>query len=297
MLEEALLFNSQHLQKVDTKGFGVESDGLYIYRDEKNHETLSGNKIRKLYGSIHLILKNNVKNIVTIGGNYSNYLHACSFLPELLDIHLILIVKGHRPKSFGYTLRELEKKNIELHFISHEELKANQDSIIKTFLAQNTSSVFIPEGGNIANADEGFIPLISNHFNQFDKICVGVGTGATYRSILQHKSLHTNVHGYSAVKDNSLFGKICFDYTFGGFGKMTDELFDFVIQFYETNHILLDPVYTSKMMYGILSDFKKGIHQPDENIVAIHTGGLQGWHGIVERNPKYKIILNYLKPN
>jgi 1-aminocyclopropane-1-carboxylate deaminase len=60
---------------------------------------------------------------------------------------------------------------------------------------------------------------------------------------------------------------------------MTEELMSFVKTFEHNYKILLDPVYTSKMMYGIIQDLKKGVLHPSQKIIAIHTGGLQGWNG------------------
>ena len=45
-----------------------------------------------------------------VGGNYSNYLYACGFLPELLNRRLIVMIKGHEPKNYGYTLQHLKDK-------------------------------------------------------------------------------------------------------------------------------------------------------------------------------------------
>jgi 1-aminocyclopropane-1-carboxylate deaminase len=44
---------------------------------------ISGNKIRKLYGNLEEAKKRGLKTLITIGGNYSNHLHAASFIPEM----------------------------------------------------------------------------------------------------------------------------------------------------------------------------------------------------------------------
>ena len=66
------------------------------------------------------------------------------------------------------------------------------------------------------------------------------------------------------------------DWHFGGFGKWNDELLRFMNDFYRTNNIPLDIVYTSKMMYGIGELLKRGECAPGARILCIHTGGLQG---------------------
>jgi 1-aminocyclopropane-1-carboxylate deaminase/D-cysteine desulfhydrase-like pyridoxal-dependent ACC family enzyme len=46
---------------------------------------------------------------------------------------------------------------------------------------------------------------------------------------------------------------------------------------------LLDPVYTGKMMYGLFELIDKGHFPKGSKIIALHTGGLQGWAGIKDR--------------
>jgi 1-aminocyclopropane-1-carboxylate deaminase len=46
--------------------------------------------------------------------------------------------------------------------------------------------------------------------------------------------------------------------------------------FYEKNKIVLDFVYTAKMMFGINDLIKKEYFSSGSRILAIHTGGLQG---------------------
>jgi D-cysteine desulfhydrase len=45
-----------------------------------------------------------------------------------------------------------------------------------------------------------------------------------------------------------------------------------------TEAILLDPVYTGKIMAGLIGLTREGFFQPDENVLFIHTGGLPSLH-------------------
>lgn len=281
----SLLYNPNLLKKIDLAPFGVPKSDFHIYLDHLNHQELSGNKLRKLYGSILEMKEKNLTTLITIGGNYSNYLYACAFLPELLEINVVAIVKGYEPIKYGFTLQTLKNKNIPLHFHSHEKLMQNYNQIIEELKAKYPNSYFIPEGGSNEFSHLGFESLVSENFNEYDTICIGVGTRASYDSILRYKSENTHLRGYAAPKDDSLLNEIAIensitlDYTFGGFAKMTSELKEFSAEFHALTKILLDPIYTSKMVYGIIEDYKKDILSPSQKIVAIHTGGLQGWEG------------------
>ncbi|MFN5849476.1 MAG: hypothetical protein ACK43K_13360, partial [Chitinophagales bacterium] len=101
----SLEFDASRLIAIDVTKLSLPKTNLFIYLDYLNHSEFSGNKIRKLYGSVLRINDSDYKNIITIGGNYSNYLYACGFLPELLDKNLVVIIKGHEPNKYGYTLK------------------------------------------------------------------------------------------------------------------------------------------------------------------------------------------------
>ena len=68
-------------------------------------------------------------------------------------------------------------------------------------------------------------------------------------------------------------------YHFGGFAKTTDELNQFIISFKQDYDIQLEPVYSGKMLYGILDLVKQDYFKKGSRILAIHGGGLQGIRG------------------
>ena len=72
--------------------------------------------------------------------------------------------------------------------------------------------------------------------------------------------------------------KIEDDQIFGGYGKWNTELIDFIKSFYNQTQIILDPIYTGKMMYAA---HKAG--RLNEDWVYIHTGGIQGNRGFNQR--------------
>ena len=73
------------------------------------------------------------------------------------------------------------------------------------------------------------------------------------------------------------------DYHFGGFGKMKPELIAFINQFHEKHDIPLDGIYTGKMMFGLYALIAQNYFPSGSMITAIHTGGVQGNLGLMER--------------
>jgi 1-aminocyclopropane-1-carboxylate deaminase len=64
---------------------------------------------------------------------------------------------------------------------------------------------------------------------------------------------------------------------------MKPELLEFINRFQERTEIPIDPIYTSKMMFGIYEMIREGRFEKGTTILVIHTGGLQGWQGMKHR--------------
>jgi 1-aminocyclopropane-1-carboxylate deaminase len=162
---------------------------------------------------------------------------------------------------------------------------------------------FIPEGGTNDLAVRGTSEIIKEIDIPFDFICSAVGTGGTIAGLIKGKrTFNYHVIGFSALNNSGfleeavedLIGKdycnwiINNEYSFGGYAKFTNELINFINKFYVQHNIELDPIYTGKMMFGLLDLIGKGFFKPGSVIIALHTGGLQGKIGF---NKRYKNIL------
>ena len=55
---------------------------------------------------------------------------------------------------------------------------------------------------------------------------------------------------------------------------------NFINGFKREHDILLDPIYTSKMMFGVLDLINNNYFSKGARILAIHTGGIQGVDGM-----------------
>ena len=60
-------------------------------------------------------------------------------------------------------------------------------------------------------------------------------------------------------------------------------------QFFKQTKIPLDPVYTSKMVFGVLDLIEKEYFPSNSKILMIHTGGLQGIQGMNQFLEKRKM--------
>jgi 1-aminocyclopropane-1-carboxylate deaminase len=122
-----------------------------------------------------------------------------------------------------------------------------------------------------------------------------VGTGGTISGLINSSKKHQKIIGFPALKGNFLSEEIRKfisrkknwslqkSYHFGGYAKHTEELIDFINTFKEETGVLLDPVYTGKMLFGILDLVQKDTFAEGSKILAIHTGGIQGIAGFNQK--------------
>ena len=65
----------------------------------------------------------------------------------------------------------------------------------------------------------------------------------------------------------------------GGYAKCPTYLQDFILDWQRHHGMLLDPVYTGKLFYGLSQMLAQGEIDMNTRIVALHTGGEQGRRG------------------
>jgi 1-aminocyclopropane-1-carboxylate deaminase len=80
----------------------------------------------------------------------------------------------------------------------------------------------------------------------------------------------------SLLPSSDLAFNIIYDYHFGGYAKKNKELIDFMNEWYNKTGIPSDFVYTGKLFYAVNDLIEKSYFPAGENILIIHSGGLQG---------------------
>ena len=73
------------------------------------------------------------------------------------------------------------------------------------------------------------------------------------------------------------------DFHDGGYGKFSDDLWQFCQTFSKQHAIPLEPIYSGKMLYAVWQLIEQGYFAEGTHIIAVHTGGLQGLDGLKYR--------------
>jgi len=281
------------VQQIKNKLFDEQGITLHIKRDDLIHPLISGNKWRKLKHIVKKASAQNKTHLVTFGGAYSNHLLATAAAAAKFGFISTGIVRGEEVSNDTLFLCRLH--GMQLIFADRESYRYKQALFNKHF-GDDANAFFIDEGGASAEGAQGCAELVDELTQTFDHIFCACGTGTTAAGIingLQKLGLTTEFNAVPVFK-NGGFMKDEIDryltkpipyhlhtsYDFGGYAKVDERLISFIKQFVADTGILIEPVYTGKMLYAIYDLAGKGYFKPGSSILAIHTGGLMGLLGM-----------------
>jgi len=287
-----LLYNATPVQEIRHKL--VESAGvsLFIKREDLNHPLVTGNKWWKLKHNLLQAQLEQKPTLLTFGGAFSNHIYATAAATHELGLNSIGIIRGEETTPLNPTLTFATAQGMQLHYVSREDYRRKNDPIFLEELTRRFGNSFIvPEGGSNALAVKGCEEFAKSLPADVDTICLPVGTGGTIAGIINGSPAEKRILGFSSLKG----GNFLYDdvkqwlnnkeaanwhietrYHFGGYAKHTPELISFMQEFAETTRVVLDIVYTAKMMFGLFDLIKQQHFPKGSRILAIHTGGLQG---------------------
>ncbi|MXN91615.1 pyridoxal-phosphate dependent enzyme [Flavobacterium sp. Sd200] len=268
---------------------------LTVKREDLLHPHISGNKFRKLKYNILQAKQEGRECLLTFGGAFSNHIAASAAAGKEYGFETIGVIRGEELKSKideNPTLAFARKCGMRFKFISREAYRNKTDETFIESLRQEFGDFYLlPEGGTNALAVKGCEEILDEADAVFTHVCCAVGTGGTLSGIINSAKAEQKVIGFPALKGAGLSDDICKfarkgcwelveDYHFGGYGKVSETLITFMNDFFDTAGILLDPVYTGKMFFGVTDLIHKGYFPENARILLIHTGGLQGIAGM-----------------
>lgn len=279
---------------------------LFIKREDEIHPFVSGNKFRKLKYNFLEAKKQQKKTVLTFGGAFSNHIVATAIAGNLSGFKTIGIIRGDelgknvaQTLSQNQTLQIASENGMEFKFVTREMYR-NKTSIefINTLKDEFGDVFVIPEGGTNLLAIKGCEEILTSKDDKFDYICSAVGTGGTIAGLINSANNHQKIIGFPALKGDFLQKEIQqfvsqkdnwhlqTEYHFGGYGKYNLDLIRFINDFKSQTDVQLDPIYTGKMLFGILDMIAKNKFSAGSKILVIHTGGLQGITGFNQKLKK-----------
>jgi 1-aminocyclopropane-1-carboxylate deaminase len=280
------------VHQIKNKLFDERGLKVFLKRDDLIHPIISGNKWRKLKYLLKRALTENKNHLVTFGGAYSNHLLATAAAAALFGFKSTGIVRGEAVNNDTLFLCRLH--GMTLLFTDRESYR-DKHALFNKHFPNDPDAFFIDEGGASPEGAKGCSELIDELTETYDHIFCACGTGATAAGIIngiQNRGLSTEFHAVPVFKnggfikneiDKLLVSAVNYhlhtNYHFGGYGKADDRLIEFIKQFVPATGILIEPVYTGKMMYALYALAADGYFKPGSSILAVHSGGIWGLLG------------------
>ena len=270
---------------------------LRILRLDQTHAEISGNKWFKLKYNLLQANQGGQSTLLTFGGAYSNHIYALAAAARLFGFQSIGIIRGEEYAELNTTLSFAKANGMMLKYMDRQSYRIKMDGHIIGELKKEFGDFYlIPEGGTNELAIKGASEIADHIHDEFDYFCLPVGTGGTMAGLISGLNTQGKIIGFSSLKGSFLAEevsdllskysqrelnnwKINNDYHFGGYAKVKPELIEFIKEVESGFGLLLDPVYTGKMLFGVIDLIKKGVIPSGSKVLTIHTGGLQGRAG------------------
>lgn len=301
------LINDSPVQVISHPLLKMAKVTLSIKRDDLLHPDISGNKWRKLKYNLDYAKNNNITQLLSFGGAFSNHIHALAAAGFHFNFKTTGIIRGEAHYASNPTLSQAQRWHMQLKFVDRKtyRLRDNQD-YLNALQLQYPDAYLIPEGGSNQLALRGVEEVISELTEQIqppiDHVFTATGSAGTLSGLISGAIKHapeTQIHGVAVLKNADYLKKTIKNFIpqhqqinwhlhtqfhEGGYAKVTPHLANFCSQFTAQTKIPIEPVYTGKMLYGLWQLIAQGYFPAGTHIVALHTGGLQGLAGLKEQH-------------
>lgn len=287
----------------------IDLSKLFIKRDDLTGLAGGGNKARKLEYDFAEIIDGGHDVIITAGGIQSNHARMTASAARKLGVDVKLVLGGpdfEIPKGnlllnvmFGAEVRYLVNDDANDHLTLEMEKWADELS------GKGQKPFIIPIGGSTGLGALGYVMAMNELAEQFGKdkvqIIMGVGSCGTFAGailgtkIFMPKARVIGISVSRKVKDikkrtaeiiyesaKLIEYKInvddlsieCYDDYFTEYGMITEEGEKAIYDCANLEGILLDPIYTGKVMAGLMDLTRKSIIDKNIPVIFIHTGGM-----------------------
>ncbi len=289
---------------------GIE---LHCLRLDLTDLAVSGNKWFKLARNIQLAKQQGHSQLLTFGGAFSNHILSTAYECSRQGIASVGVIRGEELNADSNPMLKLAAEaGMQLHFVPRARYRNKyDDESIALYKSHFGEFYIVPEGGSNQEGVEGceaIAGFILNKEYPFDEVFLACGTSATCAGVIRGLSnekrkrpnqAYPRVHGVSMFPPSNKESHSSWmkpelerflngvDYPYElhetrdlpAYGKLTEDLKCFISDFYLQTSILLDPIYTGKMLYYVKQLCEKNVILPSSKVLFIHTGGLHGWLG------------------
>lgn len=296
------------LDKAQRLADKIGLSALFIKRDDLTGLAGGGNKARKLEYDFAEVLKGKYEVVLTAGGIQSNHARMTAAAARKLGLDVKLVLGG---PDFEITKGNLLLDvlfNAEIRYLVDDDANASLENEMQKWadeLAKEGRKPFvIPIGGSTALGVLGYVKAMQELKTQLEddkvQIILGVGSCGTFAGTILGAKIfipNSRVIGISVsrtadaikTRTNELIKESaelidykivddvsieCYDDYHTEYGMITDAGKEAIDLCANLEGVLLDPIYTGKVMAGLIDLVNKNIIDKKIPVVFIHTGGM-----------------------
>ena len=272
---------------------GVE---LAVLRLDRIDPLISGNKWFKLTEHLAEARQAGASGIISLGGAYSNHLHALAAAGKRFGFPTVGLLRGH-PQDTP-TVLDLKAFGMKLHWLGYGGYRARHaPDFWLPWREQYPGLHPVPEGGGgLAGAlgcgvlvEQACAQLHTLGWDDYHGWWLAAGTGTTMAGLALAEAGAHPVYGAMAVPDDHGIaqnvqaivqgGYELLDASLGGFAKVDPQLLGFIEHTQQQCGLPLEPLYTGKALLAMQQQIAAGRFSPGTRLIFLHTGGLQGRRG------------------
>lgn len=275
---------------------GVE---VAVLRLDRIDPLISGNKWFKLTEHLAQAQQAGATGIISLGGAYSNHLHALAAAGKRFGFATVGLLRGH-PQDTP-TVLDLQALGMQLHWLGYGGYRARHAPDFWLPWCERYPRLHpVPEGGGALAGALGCEVLVEQARRQlhtlgwadYDAWWLAAGTGTTLAGLVLAEAGAHPVYGALAVPDDHGVaqnvqvivqgGYELLDASRGGFAKVDQPLLEFIATTEQASGMPLEPLYTGKALLALKQQIEAGRFAPGTRLIFVHTGGLQGRRGFAD---------------
>jgi len=266
-----------------------------VKRLDLTHPVISGNKWYKLRHNLTAAREQGHHTLLSFGGAYSNHIHALAGAGKQFGFNTIGVIRGEPYAPLNPTLQYAVEQGMQLHYLNRVDYRNKHTlEIIETLRQRFGNFYLLPEGGSNMLAVKGVSELVAELPGELDVLACACGTGATLAGLIHGLAGDKQALGVAVLKGAGFLEqdiqmllqqtgnpppqnwRLALDYHCGGYAKTIPELLAFIHEFEARHQLPLEPTYTGKLMWALMTMVERGEFPRGTTLVALHSGGLQG---------------------
>ncbi len=305
---------------------------VYLKRDDLTDLALGGDKPRKLEYEIAQARAKGADTLVTCGSSQSNHARLTTAAARKLGWGCEVLLshdQWHAIQGNLLTVYLMGAKVTVVHTDDHWDLEEQALARCEQLKAEGKNPHYIPVSGTTKFSCLGYVSGALEILDQLaeqevtlDAVYTPFGTGGIFSAMLltfREKGLDCPFIGISVNRKldqclanlqtwwsalcellnlDGIFPKKPFEihdqYIGKEYGDPTEACLDAILFLARTEGILLDPVYSGKMMAGFLAHSQEGRFQAGKNVLLLHSGGVPAifaYHKVIEEHLRKRGVL------